>query len=356
MFSLNPLFIFFITVAIAYLLTPFVIKFAKKIDIIDDPAKNKHPKVIHTRPTPRGGGLAVFLSIVAGAVVFLPLDSHLLAILVGATIIVALGIADDKYNINPYLRLGIQFLAAAIPIASGIGISFLTNPFGGIVDLANPQLSFVLFGEIRTLWILSDLFALLWIVFLMNLLNMGAKGVDGQLPGVVVVASLVIAILSRKYSADIAQWPVFVLALITGGAFLGFLPWSAFPQKIMPSFSGSTLAGYMLAILSILSTTKVGTLIVALGIPLVDTGYTIARRLLAGKSPVWGDRGHLHHRLLDAGYSKRQVTYFYWIGTILLGALALNLNATYKLYTIVGVAVFIGGLILWLTRRSKLSK
>lgn len=356
MFKSISILAFLIPALIAYFATPYVIKFARKINIIDDPKKNKHAKVIHTYPTPRGGGLASYLAIVICSLIFLPLDNHLIAILLGASLIVLVGILDDKYNLNPYLRLVLQLVAASLPIVSGIGIAFLTNPFNGILDLSHPRITLEFLGGAHSIWVLSDLFAVLWIVFLMNILNMGAKGVDGQLPGVAVIASLVIAFLSLKYSADIAQWPVFILALITAGAFFGFLPWSAFPQKIMPSYSGSTLAGYMLAVLSILSTTKVGTLVVALGLPLVDTGYTVVRRLAQGKSPVWGDRGHLHHRLLDAGLSKKQVTYFYWFGTAVLGALALNLNARYKFYTIVGVIVFVGGLILWLTRRSKLSK
>lgn len=123
----------------------------------------------------------------------------------------------------------------------------------------------------------------------------------------------------------------------------------------MPGYGGSTLAGYLLAVLAILSTTKVGTLIVVLGIPLVDTGYTILRRILSGKSPVWGDRGHLHHRLLDLGWGKRRVATFYWLISALLGVLALNLNTSNKLYTMVGIAILLGGLILWLTYRPKSS-
>ena len=187
----------------------------------------------------------------------------------------------------------------------------------------------------------------------MNIVNMGAKGVDGQLSGVTVIAALTIAFLSLRFSADIAQWPVIILAAITAGAYLGFLPWHIFPQKIMPGYGGSTLAGYLLAVLSILSTTKVGALMVVLGIPLIDTGYTIIRRIISGKSPVWGDRGHLHHRLLDAGLSKRQVSYFYWGVTAILGFLALNLNTTTKLYTMIGIALGLGGLIIWLTSRPK---
>lgn len=188
---------------------------------------------------------------------------------------------------------------------------------------------------------------------MMNMINMGAKGIDGQLPGVIVVASLTIAALSLKFSADITQWPVIILALITAGAYLGFLPWNFYPQKIMPSYSGSTLGGYLLAILAILSTAKVGTLIVVLGLPIVDTIYVILRRITHGKSPVWGDRTHLHHRLLDAGWSKRKIAVFYWLTSAILGILALNFNSSNKIYTIIGIAIFVGGMILWTQNNQK---
>lgn len=342
-----------IAAALAYLATPLAIKLAKKLDIIDDPRIHKHPKVIHTYPVPRAGGLATFLAIFIASLIFLPLDKHLTGILLGATFITLIGLLDDKYNLNPYLRLVACFLAAAIPIAAGIGIAFISKPGGGIIDLSHPQISFNLLGQLRSIWILSDTFALIWIVFVMNMLNMGAKGVDGQLPGVVVVSAATIAALSLKFSADIAQWPVIILAAITAGAYLGFLPWNFYPQKIMPGYGGSTLAGYLLAVLAILSTTKVGTLVVVLGVPLIDTGYTIVRRILSGRSPVWGDRGHLHHMLLDIGWGKRRVALFYWLISALLGVLALNLNTSSKLYTMVGIAILLGGTILWLTYRPK---
>lgn len=324
---------------ISYLITPLIIRFAKKLKIVDDPKTNKHPKVIHLVATARGGGIPIIFALVIASLFFIPIDKHLISILAGAIIIALMGYLDDRYNLNPYLRIGLGFVAAYLPISAGIGISFLTNPFGGIIDLSNP--------------IISDVFALIWIVFMMNILNMGAKGVDGQLTGVTIISALTITALSFFYSADITQWSVIILTSITAGAYLGFLPWHKFPQKIMPGYGGSTLAGYLLAIASILSTTKVGTLIVVLGIPLIDTGYVVLRRVLSGKSPVWGDRGHFHHKLLDLGLSKKQVSQVYWSLTAILGILALSLNSTYKLYTIMGVSLFLGGLLIWLTYRSK---
>jgi UDP-GlcNAc:undecaprenyl-phosphate GlcNAc-1-phosphate transferase len=344
-----------VAAVISFLVTPIVIKFAGRLGIIDDPKKNLHPKVIHTVPTPRGGGIPIFLALLITALLFLPIDKHIVGILSGALILVVMGILDDKYNLNPYLRLGLGFLAAAAPIAAGIGIAFITNPWGGTINLSQPQITFNLFGT-HSIWLIADLFALFWITFLMNMINMGAKGVDGQLSGVTVIAALTIATLSLKFSADITQWPVIILAAITTGAYLGFLPWHIFPQKIMPGYGGSTLAGYLLGVLSILATAKVGVLLVVLGIPLIDTGYVIVNRILKGKSPVWGDRGHLHHRLLDAGLTKGQVALVYWGLTGALGIVALNLNTGAKIYTMIGIAVFLGGLILWLTYRSKNKK
>ncbi len=324
---------------ISYFITPIVIKYAPKLKIMDDPKKNKHVKVIHTSPVPRGGGIPIYISILIASIVFIPMDRHLASILVGATVIFVMGLLDDRYNINPYLRILLAAIGAFIPISSGIGINFITNPFGGIIDLSNP--------------IISDLFALIWIIFMMNMLNMGAKGIDGQLSGVTIIAALTVTALSFFYSADITQWPVIILTSITAGAFVGFLPWHKFPQKIMPGYGGATIAGFILAIASILSTAKMGTLVVVLGVPIIDTGYTVIRRIFSGKSPVWGDRGHLHHRLLDSGLSKKQVSQIYWSVTAILGILALNLNSTYKLYTIIGVTLVLGGIILWLTYRSK---
>lgn len=345
---------FITALLISFFVTPLIIKLAKKFDLIDDPKKNIHPKVIHTYPVPRGGGLAVFISTTVAVLFFLPIDAHVIAILAGALILTVMGILDDKYNVNPYVRIVVQFFSVSLPIISGIGIAFISNPLGnGLINLTNPSFTIQLFGEGRNVWLISDLFAMFWIVMLMNFLNMGAKGVDGQLPGVVVVAALVISALSLKFTADITEWPVIILSLILAGSYLGFLPYNTYPQKIMPSFSGSNLAGYYLGILSILSTTKVGTLLIVLGIPLIDTGYTIVRRIISGKSPVWGDRGHLHHKLLDLGLSKKQVSVFYWISTAILGTASLFLNSTYKLYTVCGIAILLGGFFIWLTHRSR---
>lgn len=333
---------------ISILVTPLVIKYAKKLDIIDYPGKRGDPATLHTKPIPRGGGIPIFLAIAITAALFIPIDQRAMGILIGAAIVAGIGFLDDRNTASPYLRLLGLFMAAGVVIASGVGISFATNPLtGNIIDLSQPRLLIDILGATKTVWIISSLFGLFWIVFLMNVVSW-SSGVDGQLSGFTAIAALVIAGLSFSFSADITQWPVTILAAIVFGAYLGFLPWHKYPQKIMPGFGGGTLAGYMLAVLSILITAKVGTLLVILALPIADALFAVARRLMSGRSPVWGDKKHLHHRLLDAGWSRERVAYFYWGATAILGILAFYLNASLKFYTMIGVILFVGGLFLWL--------
>lgn len=350
-----PLVIALVSTVISFVATPAVIALYRRLGWVEIPDRKKQTTT-HEHPVPRGGGIPIFASLAVSAFLFIPVDQHLVGILLGGFFLAVLGVFDDRWNLNPYIRLGFLFVAAGFVVMAGIGIPFLNIPFFGIVPLDEPKLSWWLFGEERSIWLVADLFALFWIVGLMNVVNW-SKGLDGQLPGIVVVAAGVVGILSFQYSADITQWPVVVLAAITGGAYAGFLPWNIYPQRIMPGFGGGTLAGFLLAVLSLLSTTKVGTLLVILGVPFVDAGFTILRRVLARRSPVWGDRGHLHHRLLDdLKWSKRRIALFYWSVTALLGVVALQLNSQQKFYTIVGIALVIGCVLLWLTHFGRSSK
>ncbi len=332
------------------LIVPVVIYIYKKLGWLDDPKKQNHPKVVHKYPVPRGGGVAVFLVILISSLIFLPLDKHLVGILLGGLLLAIVGVWDDVKNINPYLRLGLGFLAAGLVVGVGIGVPYISNPFssGAVINLSQPQVQIFLLRKVRTIWIWADLMALFWIVSTMNFVNW-SKGLDGQLPGIVVVAASVIGLLSLRFVDDVTQWPVILLAFIVAASYLGLLLFNFYPQKIMPGYGGGALAGYFLAVLSILSGAKVATAILVLGIPIMDALYSILRRVFQGNSPFWGDRGHLHHRLLDFGWGKRRVAVFYWLVSGFLGFLALNLNAKQKMYTIVLIAIFVGALLVWLS-------
>ncbi|MBI2029761.1 undecaprenyl/decaprenyl-phosphate alpha-N-acetylglucosaminyl 1-phosphate transferase [Candidatus Gottesmanbacteria bacterium] len=320
-----------------YVATFFVKKIAIHYNLVDDPAIRKHPAHIHKGIIPRAGGLALFIGILVPIVFFLPVDKTIIGIMLGALITVVMGLIDDWKDVNPYIRFIGNIASAVCVVGAGIGISFISNPFGGVIHLD----SYVL---------LPDLFAILFIVWTMNVVGW-SSGVDGQLPGFVAIACFVLGILSLRFvSEDISQWVVTALAFITMGSFLGFLPWNFYPQKIMPGYGGKTLAGFMLATLSILSGAKVGTMFLVLGLPMTDALFTIIRRLGKGKSPVWADRGHLHHRLLDYGWSIRKIAVFYWAITALLGIIALNVSSQNKVFILLTLVAVVGGIMLWLNK------
>jgi UDP-GlcNAc:undecaprenyl-phosphate/decaprenyl-phosphate GlcNAc-1-phosphate transferase len=347
---------FLVTAMIAGVVSPIVILFYKKWGWLDDPTTQTHPKIVHTYPVPRGGGLVILTALIVGIGIFLGIDKHSIGILAGAIIIGLVGILDDRRSLSPYWRLVAGFLAAGCVVIAGIGIAFITNPWGGgVIHLNQLQIPIFIGGVLHTIWVWSDLFALLWIVWCMNMLNW-SKGVDGQLPGIVVVAAIVIGILSFRFTEDVTQWSVVRLAAITAGAYLGLLVWNFYPQKMMPGYGAGALSGYLLAILSILSGAKLATLILVLGVPMIDAIYVVINRLKQRRSPVWGDRGHFHHKLLDLGWGKRRVAGFYWLVTMILGGLALQLNARQKAFTIVLLVLTFGGILLWVNYFTTSSK
>ncbi len=329
---------------ISILAIPPVIKLAKKYGLVDHPSFRPHPAHTQNRIVPRAGGLPSFIAITITILLFIPIDQKILGILASISILVVIGLIDDKYhNFSPYLRLFGQILAATVAVGSGIGINFITNPLGGILHL-NQNLDLIFF----TLQI-SDILAVIWIVWVMNMINW-SKGVDGQMPSITTACSLIIGLLSLKFflSGDPNQLLPAKLAFITAASSMALLIFNWYPAKIFPGFSASTVLGFMIAILAILSGGKLATAGLALLIPATDFLYIFIRRLLQGKSPVWGDRGHLHHKLLEMGLSHRQISLFYFFGSVMLGAAAMSLSSQGKLFAAMFIAVLIVGAILWL--------
>ncbi len=314
-------------------LTSITLRVYRGLGWVDKSTNKDHPKNIHVVPVPRGGGIPIYGAMLLTILVLVPFDQQMAGIIAGATILLVLGILDDLFNLSPYVRLFWGTVAALIVVLVGIGINYISNPVGGILQLNT--------------WMANGI-AVLWIVWCMNFVNMGAKGLDGQLPGVVVIASVVMGVLSFRFANDITAWSSTAVSFALAGAFAGLLIFNIYPQKIMPGWGGGSLAGYFLAVLSMLSGAKVATALIVLGVPLMDVMYAIVRRVVQGKSPVWGDNKHLHHRLLQLGWSKRQVAVFYWVVTAILGGVALQLDSRAKIYTIVMLAVLVGGLLLWI--------
>lgn len=334
---------------IAFAITPAIIHLYRKNKWLDHPKHNKHVKVTHTSPLPRGGGLVVGITLILAMLLFIPITTQTYTILLGILVLMGMGFLDDIYDLNPYIRFILGGMVAAfVVIIGGISIPYITNPLGeGVLTLNYPIVQLSLLGHQITVHLLADVIAMIWILWNMNVVNW-SKGVDGQLPGMVAIAAIFIALLANRFSGDASQIPIILLSVITTGAFFGLLLWNMYPQKILPGYGAGSLGGYLLAVLSIVSGAKLATALLVLGIPTADAVFTILRRLVNRKSPFWGDRGHLHHKLLDVlGWSKRKIALFYWCTTAILGIIALQLKPEQKLFTIVLIISLVFGFLIW---------
>ncbi len=303
-------------------------------------------------PVPRGGGIPIFISVLISCVLFLSLNSRILAIILASFLTLIVGLLDDLKDISPKTRLGSNLLASLIIVGSGIGISYITNPFelGKIIDLSHPQLFFNFLGDQKSIWVLSDLFALVWLIALMNITGWSA-GVEGQLPGYVSVSAFFVGLLALNYQHDPTQLPVIVLASSLSGAYAGFLPFNFYPQKIMPGYSGKSLAGLLMGVLAILAGAKVATLVLMLWLPILDAIVVIFRRIKNGKPVTTGDGQHLHHLLLKLGYSRPQISIFYWVCSFIAGIIALKLNSSQKPFAFIGFTLFFIALLFGIYRQ-----
>ncbi len=344
----TPFIAFGLALLIAAGVAPIIIRWYRSHRWLDDPSQDLHVKKTHTLPVPRGGGIVVYLAVLLAAVLLIPLDKHLVGILLGGLVLMVVGWLDDVYDIHPLIRIVTGLVAALIVVGSGIGIAYVSHPLGtGVIHLDQPQLAVELFGRVRSIWILADLFAVIFILWNMNIVNW-AKGVDGQMPGFVAIAVIFVGILSQRFVGDPTQFDVQTLSFIVGGAFVGLLLWNAYPQKMMPGYGAGSLAGYFLSVLAILSGAKVATTLMVLAIPTADAVFTIARRLKAHKSPLWGDRGHLHHKLMDVfGWGRRRIALFYWGSSLLLGTVSLYLNTLGKIVTMTVTVMLVFGFLVW---------
>ena len=336
-----PLLVSFIVTLIA---TPLSLILLKKYNIVDDPKKHKHPAIIHKKPIPRGGGIPLFIGVLVASIIFLPMTKVIIAMLIVSFLSLIIGVLDDKFDISPYVRFLINIVGAVTVVYFGANIPFITNPFGGILFLNKINIPFL---GLSTFTLLSDLIAVIWIVWVMNMLNW-SKGVDGQMPGIVAISAIVIGILSLRFSPlDVTSQTAAGLSFIIAGASLGFLVFNFYPAKIFPGY-GATAIYLMLAVASILSSAKLATAILVMGVPMTDGVFTITRRILSGKSPFWHDKKHLHHLLLRLGFGQRRIALFYWIISAILGALSLVLSSKGKLFAIIMLVILVGGALLFL--------
>jgi len=341
--------------AIAFILTIPTIFLAKKLNLVTDTKKRFHPAHTHKGIIPRGGGLPIYFSILLTTLILLPLNKILIGVLFASFLLLLLGLLDDHGDISPYLRFFGNLLISAIVIGFGLGIPYISNPFGGIIRLDTWQIPIDFLGK-HSIWILADFLAIIWLTWTTNMVNW-SKGVDGQLPGFVAITAIFLGFLSQRFTVhDITVQSVAIFSFIVAGAYLGFLPFNFYPQKIMPGYGGGALAGFMLGILSILSFGKIGTAVLILSIPMIDAVYTILRRLKQRKSIFRSDWGHFHHRLLEIGWGKRRIAVFYWLISLILGISSIFLKGIEKLIAFATIGLILLFFILIINKMKKTVK
>lgn len=316
---------------ISYFFTPIVKIFFEKMGWIEDPIKKQRKTGNSTAllKIPRGGGIPIYISLLIGSVLFLPLNSHILIILLASGLMLITGVLDDIYDISPLVRLGINLGCSLLVALSGIRIHFFSNPIGsGVLNITNDFWSVVI--------------TVIWLIWCSNIVGWSA-GIEGQLPGFVSIAAFFVALVGLKYSIDLAQWPVILIGMTISGAYLGFLPYNKFPQKIMPGYSGKSLAGFLLGIMAIFSGAKIATLVYLLGVPMLDAIYVILRRIKNKKPIYMGDGDHLHHKLLKMGWKRTSISITYWLVSLGLGTVSLILNSKQKfvLFAMISVVFFV---------------
>ncbi len=290
-----------------------------------------HDRRFHQQPTPTLGGFAVygsFLLVVVTVGIFMgrlmngniPL-SVLLGILFGGAVLMVGGYLDDRYHLPPSYSIFFPVIASLILITSGVRAVSVHNPFSGRVILLD---QIKLFG----LPIISGLIVFLW-TMTMTYTTKLLDGMDGLVTGVSAIGALVI--FGLCLSPQVMQPQTALLAIIFAGSLMGFLILNFHPAKIFLGESGSTFAGFMLAVLAIVSGGKIATALLVMGIPLLDMIWVISLRLINHQSPFSGDRKHLHFKLIEIGFSEPQAVLFLYALTGIFGASALILQSRGKL-------------------------
>lgn len=312
---------------LALVFTPLVRKFAFRVGAVDVP---RPPRNLHSQTVAKLGGLAVFLAFAITVLFYVGTSLYfdpniiplkfVLALLGGGGVLMLGGFLDDKYELPPYVLWIFPAAAALIVVLAGIGvgITFLSNPFGGTISLAFKVLGIPA----------SAIFIFIW----MNGMMFTTKfldGLDGLVAGIGLIAGLTLFALSL--GETVSQPITASFAIILAGALAGYLVYAFHPATIFFGEGGSTFVGFVLGALSVILGGKIATALLVMGIPILDVAWVIAQRLMSGQSPFRGDRLHIHFKLIDLGFSQRSTALILYGISAVFGFTAVFLQSMGKL-------------------------
>lgn len=353
---------------IVWLGTLLVRRLAWRSQLVDRPEQEPERK-IHPAAIPLLGGLGIYLAVIILILFFSLINNrllggylltkHLVGILLGGFWLMLGGYLDDRYRLSPVKQFIFPVLATLTIIASGVGVSYISNPFGSPIQLDGIRFTLFHWNGLPygiTLW--SDLFTIVWLLGMMYTTKF-LDGLDGLATGIGAIGSMII--FSLSLTKTVAQPETALLAIVFAGACLGFLLWNFHPAKIFLGEGGSVFIGFFLGVLAIISGAKIATALLIMGIPILDVAWVILRRLFWEKrSIISADKKHLHFRLLDAGLSHRQAVVFLYFLTAVFGLTGLFLNGKNKILSLAvlaGCMVILALFVVWRYRhRNKVSR
>jgi UDP-GlcNAc:undecaprenyl-phosphate/decaprenyl-phosphate GlcNAc-1-phosphate transferase len=298
---------FIAAAAIAWLLVPYAERLAFRVGAIDQPKE----RGLHDRPMPRLSGLAILAGVEVAGWIWLPGDGESHSILLGAVAIAAVGVIDDVRGLPALPKLAGQVGASLIPVLAGVRVDDLTLPFLGGFGLG---------------WLGYPL-TVLGIVAVVNVINF-IDGVDGLAAGVCVIAGITLATIALSLERNAAG----ALAALTAGAALGFLRHGFPPASSFMGDTGSNLLGFLLATASVQGALKTNAVValafplVVLAVPILDSGFVVAKRLKYRQPIYRADSWHFHHRMANIGFSQRRTIAYLYLWTIVMAGLALALR------------------------------
>lgn len=319
--------VFIITLGYLFVFVCLALRYYPKLGLMDRPKKYG----LKRKPIPYPGGLAIYLAFLMSFMTFVPINSNTLAVLFAVSILVAVSFIDDRIGLPPILRLAVQFLSSGILVWGGMGITSITNPFGGSFALD----AVTIFPE--KIFLYSALLTIAWVMVMVNAYNW-IDGVPGMASSIAFVSFLILFLLSiRPGFHYLDQTLAISFALIGMALSGGFLFFDFPPPRMIMGDTGSMFLGFLLAVTAIISGGKIATTVLVLGFPILDFMWVIVRRIYKKQSPFKGDLMHFHHRLLKAGFSEGKVVVFYAAAGIVFGSLALMLHTEGKFIAFIGI-------------------
>ncbi|ACK42390.1 MULTISPECIES: MraY family glycosyltransferase [Dictyoglomus] len=303
---MNVFFAFLLSLVISVLLTPWVKKIAYQVGAVDIPNDRK----VHLKPIPRIGGVAFFLSILVVNVIFNK-SPVVEKIIFGGLLVFLVGLLDDFVELKPKPKFWLTFLAVLIAVILGVRVEIWRVPYTKII--------------IKGFW--ADVITFVWLLGITNAMNF-IDGLDGLAGGVSVISSFSLLIISLI----LGRIEMALLLSSILGAVLGFLFYNFPPASIFMGDSGAMFLGFILGAISVIGVLKISTVInlffpiIVLGFPVLDTAFSIIRRILEGRAPWRYDKDHIHHRFLRLGMSTEQSIAFIYLITICMALLAVIIS------------------------------